>query len=80
MPISAVRDSEGPAHPQTFAERIVGLAQQADRTGCRELAVMLIDLAYTILDRADHVAGGSPPGTGRMVDVTEAQGRPEGRP
>ncbi len=34
-----------------LADRLIGLAQDADRSGLRDAAALLVGMAYSVLDR-----------------------------
>ena len=49
--ISAVVLSRPAPSPLVLSDRLITLAQDADRAGLRPIAVRLIELAYEVLDR-----------------------------
>ncbi len=51
MPISAIADApKQPPSPLMLCDRLLTLAQDADRAGCAATARRLLDLAHTVFE------------------------------
>ena len=50
MPISVTSPDHAPSSPMLLADRLLTLAQDADRAGMRSAAGRLVELAYDVLD------------------------------
>lgn len=47
-----------PASPLMLCDRLIGLAQEADRAGFMKTAEHLVFLAHSVLDEPRHTVGG----------------------